>query len=212
MCLQSATPRKQKLKHNSHMKKILFALLALVLTTGAMAQTKFYDQSIGVRVGLNASKMKTDGMTIDGIAGFHVGGVYQHVLTQKMPLYIETGLYISQKGFKMNSDNKCNAFYFEVPVLVNYKFTAGQEFVLYPSAGLYYGLGFAGKWKSADVKFDSFGDGGLLERSDLGFRVSFTGEWRQFVASAGFDYSLFDAGKDGKMKNRTFFISVGYNF
>ena len=195
------------------MKKLFLALVATMLFVGgAAAQEKFEEQSIGVRAGLNISKVKTDGVTYDGTAGFHVGGVYQRLLTKSIPLYLETGLYLTQKGFKVDGNNKASAFYFEVPVLVNYKFTAGQEFVLYPSAGLYYGLGFAGKWKSADVKFDSFGDGGLLERSDLGFRVSFTGEWRQFAASAGFDYSLFDAGKDGKMKNRTFFISVGYNF
>lgn len=195
------------------MKKLLFALLGVVLMAGsATAQEKFDDQSIGVRAGLNISKIKTDGVTYDGMAGFHVGGIYQRLLTKSMPLYLETGLYVTQKGFKVDGDNKANAFYFEVPVLVNYKFQVGNDFVLYPSAGLYYGLGFAGKSKMADIKFDTFGDGGMLERSDLGVRASFTAEWNQFLVSAGYDYSLFDAGKDGKMKNRTFFLSVGYNF
>ena len=195
------------------MKKLFLALVATMLFVGgAAAQQKFEEQSIGVRAGLNISKVKTDGVTYDGMAGFHVGGVYQRLLTKSIPLYLETGLYLTQKGFKVDGTNKANAFYFEVPVLVNYKFTAGEEFILYPSAGLYYGIGFAGKSKVADVKFDTFGDGGFMERSDLGVRASFTAEWHQLLLSAGYDYSLFDAGKDGKMKNRTFFISVGYNF
>lgn len=194
------------------MKKIILALLAVAMTTGVMAQQNFYKQSIGVRAGLNVSKLKTDGLTYDAVAGFHVGGVYQRLLTKEAPIYLETGLYVTQKGFKYDGANKCNAYYFEVPLLVNYKFAAGREFTLYPSAGFYYGLGFAGKMKVAGVKHDTFGDKGYLERSDFGVRASFTGEWRQFVASAGFDYSLFDAGKEGKSKHRTFFLSVGYNF
>lgn len=176
-----------------------------------MAQT-FGKQSISVRAGLNISKIKTDGMTFDGKAGFHVGGVYQHLLTSQAPIYIETGLYVSQKGFSADSDYKANAFYFEVPLLVNYKFLAGDEFIIYPSAGFYYGLGFAGKMKTGGVKSDTFGDNGFMERSDFGVRGTCTLEWRSYLASVGYDYSLFDAGKGGKAKNRTFFISVGYKF
>lgn len=194
------------------MKKLIFAIAAVVLMAGSVMAQTFGEQSISVRAGLNISKMKTDGMTLDGKAGFHVGGVYQHLLTKKAPLYIETGLYVSQKGFKVDSDYKANAFYFEVPVLLNYKFLAGDEFIIYPSAGFYYGLGFAGKMKVAEAKTDTFGDGKMLERSDLGVRASCTLEWRSYLASVGYDYSLFDAGKDGKAKNRTFFISVGYKF
>ena len=200
-----------ELKKDKQMKKVIFALLALMLATGAMAQQKFYEQSIGVRAGLNISKMKTDGVTYDANGGFHVGGVYQRLLTKKAPIYLETGLYLSQKGYKVDGANKCNAYYLEVPLLVNYKFVAGKEFTLYPSAGFYYGLGVGGKVKTMGEKIDTFSDNGL-ERSDFGVRASFTGEWRQFLLSAGYDYSLFDAGKVGKMKHRTFFLSVGYNF
>lgn len=194
------------------MKKLIFVLAAVMMMAGSAVAQNFAEQSISVRAGLNISKVKTDGFTYDGKAGFHVGGVYQHLLTKKAPIYIETGLYVSQKGFKVDSDNKANAFYFEVPVLVNYKFLASDEFIIYPSAGFYYGLGFAGKTKDFGVKRDTFGDNGIFERSDFGVRASCTLEWRSYLASAGYDYSLFDAGKGGKLKNRTFFISVGYKF
>lgn len=194
------------------MKRVILLLVVLMMSGYVAAQERFYDQSISVRAGLNISKVKTHGMAYDAMGGFHAGGIYQHVLTPKIPLYIETGLLVSKKGYKIDGVNKSSAYYMETPLLLNYKFSAKRKFILYPSAGFYYAFGFAGNTHVGGYKIKSFGDEGIFERSDFGLRLGFSAEWRYIVASAGFDYSLFDVGKGDQAKHRCFFLSVGYNF
>lgn len=221
------------------MKKLLLALAGVAMFAGnAMAQD--YEKNIyGVRAGLNVANISADGYSFNSKAGFHVSGVYQRLLTPSMPLYLETGLSISQKGCGGSmSEVKLNAMYLQVPILVNYKFYLGEKFVLYPSAGFYYALGLGGKCKTnfyaADdaYSFKSFGNSGILKRSDFGMRFSATAEWKKFSLSLGYEFGFMNVGKELKLdtgdfndedmdynslsipkaKTGNFFISVGYNF
>ena len=113
-----------------------------------MAQN--YEKNIfGIRAGLNVSNVSMDYFAPKSKAGFHVAGVYQRLLTGSLPLYLETGLQISQKGCKINYEDsetdKYNATYVEIPVMVNYKFNIRDIVTLYPSVGLYYAFGVGGK-------------------------------------------------------------------
>ena len=217
------------------MKKLFFALVGVVMMASSAFAQNFEKNIFGVRAGLNVANMSMQGLSANSRAGFHVAGVYQRLLMESQPLYLETGLQISQKGFKMEflgGKQTVNPLYLEIPVMVNYKFNIKDVITLYPSAGFYYAFGVAGKGKyefeGVEEKSDLYGSNGSLKRSDFGMRFSATAEWKQFVFSLGYEFGFVNVAKIadggnpesnedalsswGKLKTGNFFLSVGYNF
>lgn len=192
------------------MKKIFFVFLGVALMAGNAVAQDFEKNIYGVRAGLNVSNVSVQGLSADSKAGFHVAGVYQRLLLNTHPLYLETGLQITQKGFKTEflvETTKINPLYLEVPVMVNYKFNIKDVVTLYPGVGFYYALGIAGKGKLETAaseefgteaqtdKYDLFGSKGVMKRSDFGMRVSATAEWQQFVFSLGYEFGFVNVAK-----------------
>lgn len=209
------------------MKKLLLAFMGIAFVAGsAMAQD--YEKNLyGVRVGMNVANISASGFSADSKVGFHVAGVYQRLLMAERPLYLETGLQLSQKGFKFGSEDKYNTMYLEVPVMVNYKFNIKDIVSVYPSVGFYYAFGVGGKNKETfegeTEKYDMFGDMGYLKRSDFGMRFSGTVDWKCLSFSLGYEFGFVNIYKEdpvevdeygisAKMKTGNFFLSIGYNF
>lgn len=226
------------------MKK-LSLFLAAVMLLGSVSAQDLQKSIYGVRAGVNFSNVSLkipDFLEIDGKnrTGFNVGFSYEHLLMKENPLYLETGLYYSQKGYKHSEvdydetyNYKTTLSYLELPLMVNYKFNVGKGFTLYPSAGLYVAVGLGGKEKeiyeeiSEDeiyqeiYKYNAFGEYGTFKRADLGYRVSASASWKQIVLSIGYEGSILniaqnysDEDMDISLKGRTsnVFISLGYNF
>ena len=187
------------------MKKLLLAFMCIAFVAGsAMAQD--YEKNLyGVRVGMNVANVSMLGLSANSKVGFHVAGVYQRLLMAERPLYLETGLQLSQKGFKFGSEDKYNSMYLEVPVMVNYKFNikdiGGKNIYTYDGE---------------TEKYDTFGDMGYLKRSDFGMRFSGTVDWKCLSFSLGYEFGFVNIYKEdgfsAKMKTGNFFLSVGYNF
>lgn len=224
------------------MKKILIAAAALIFAAGSLSAQDYQKNIFGAKVGLNITGMtlKSGNVKADAKAraGVSFAGTYQRLLTENLPLYLETGLEFAMAGTSYGDKTDktiYNLWYMDIPVMVNYKFFVG-DFTIYPSVGLYYALGLGGnlkyKWEyegeKGSEKYKVFGkydpetrEGGVLTRSDLGIRVGVTGQWQNFTVglaySNGFlniantsDDGLYD--KDTKFHNWGFNISVGYNF
>lgn len=224
------------------MKKILIAAAALIFAAGSLSAQDYQKNIFGAKVGLNITGMtlKSGNVKVDAKAraGVSFAGTYQRLLTENLPLYLETGLEFAMAGTSYGDKTDktiYNLWYMDIPVMVNYKFFVG-DFTIYPSVGLYYALGLGGnlkyKWEyegeKGSEKYKVFGkydpetrEGGVLTRSDLGIRVGVTGQWQNFTVglaySNGFlniantsDDGLYD--KDTKFHNWGFNISVGYNF
>lgn len=223
------------------MKKLFFAILGVVFLAGSVTAQDSAKNIYGVRLGLNAAKLTggDDGHPTTK-PGFHIGGVYERLLMPSSPLYLETGLNLSLKGSGGIMDEiRLNAWYLQIPVMVNYKFYVGKHWTLYPSAGLYYALGVGG---TCDANFlgagdaysvDAFGRNGILKRSDLGMRFGGTVQWRRFCFSLGYEFGFINVGQDltldmsdfddndirylNKMgvsdaKTGNFFVSIGLSF
>ena len=128
------------------MKKLFFAILGVAFLAGSVTAQDYAKNIYGVRLGLNAAKLTGgDDGSPSTKPGFHVGGVYERLLMPASPLYLETGLNLSLKGSGGIMDEiRLNAWYLQIPVMVNYKFYVGKHWVFYPSAGLYYALGVGG--------------------------------------------------------------------
>ena len=83
------------------MKKLFFALVGVVMMASRAFAQNIEQNIYGVRAGMNVANMSVQGLSPSSKVGFHVAGVYQRLLMESQPLYLETGLQISQKGFKM---------------------------------------------------------------------------------------------------------------
>lgn len=210
------------------MKKLLLTIVVAAVAAGSAMAQGYEKNLFGVRAGLNVSNVSTNYFAPKSKAGFHVAGVYQRLLTESLPLYLETGLQITQKGCKFNygdsETDKYNAAYLEIPVMVNYKFNIRDIVTLYPSVGLYYAFGVGGKnvykYDGVKEKYDLFGEEGSFNRSDFGMRFSGTVDWKHYSFGLGYEFGFMNVAKSGeysefdgeKIHTGNFFISVGYNF
>ncbi len=193
------------------------------------------ERSFGVRAGLNVASMtsKEDGASysMDSRATFHAGFAYEQPLLRALPLYLETGLYLSGRGSTIKEEGdkwKYNMLYLQVPVSIGWRFNLGSV-SLQPAVGAYYGLGIHGKMKytgaeGGSFKIDVFKDDEVrgvdvsqrFKRSDVGLRFGVGAAIsKHYYVGAGYDLGLLNIYKDSdeaKVKNRSFFISLGYNF
>ena len=123
------------------MKKIFLTLVGAVVLMGNAVAQQWDANNFMARVGLNFGNVAMDDFSTDAKVGFHLAGVYERQLFATTPLFLETGLALTQKGYKLEmggESSKSNMWYLEVPVMVNYKFAVNEEWTLYPSAGIYY--------------------------------------------------------------------------
>ncbi|MEG1700276.1 MAG: porin family protein [Alistipes sp.] len=214
------------------MKKLCITLLCLVCVCSVAAQEKHI---FGLRAGLNVAnltmKMDDVSQTADSRTSFHVGGSYQYGFSQKLPFYLETGLYLSSRGSKNKEDGettKLSLLYLQVPVLLSYHINIGKTVNIQPYAGVYYGYGISGKAKIKsdgvstshsvfkDVTVDGHTVDQILKRSDLGLRFGAgVGFLKHYYAGLGYDLGLTNinaTSDDDKVSNGCFYISVGYTF
>ena len=107
------------------MKKILLCLLALAAGLTAFGQN---ESSFGVRAGLNVANLHLSAgglsASLDSRASYHVGFAYQQPVLRVLPLYFETGLYLSGRGASVTAGDldldvegqaKFNMLYLQVP-------------------------------------------------------------------------------------------------
>lgn len=235
------------------MKRLLsfFVLTVLVGSMCSVSAQDYKKNIFGIRVGMNVANanMKISAMDLIKMdldtksrVSYNVGLSYERLLLSNSPLYLETGLYYTDKGFKgidTLEDIKCSTGYLQLPLMVNYKFNILNLVTIAPSAGIYYSLGVADM-----VKFDGlsesnvvFGEDGIFKRSDFGYRLGVSVSLWNFVLGfsyeGGFintfksdnldmgfddaeyydyDYDDFDIGIDAKAHTSNFVISLGYNF
>ena len=96
------------------MKKSILTLLLLATALTVAAQrynhnsrTPFFsdkDHYYGLRLGINSASLSSDDVNLDlnARAGLNVGAVYGLQLTTSAPIWLEAGLFYSEKGGKIN--------------------------------------------------------------------------------------------------------------
>ena len=117
------------------MKKFILCLLAVAAGMSAFGQGRV----MGVRAGLNVTSIDlsagSNSFSFDSRASYNVGFAYQQPLLRTLPLYLETGLYLTGRGGSVNASNfdlgfdeelsgkvKFNMLYLQVPVVVSWHF------------------------------------------------------------------------------------------
>ena len=159
------------------MKRIMIAMLSLMLTLPIMAQygrpsryrshyrpvrpatvaRPFYqsptDIYFGLRIGANFSTVNSDDRYLDGgrlRTGLNVGTVVGFQMAPAAPVYFETGLSYVEKGGEGRYEGSKFTYslnYLEMPLVVKYMIPVDRLFSIQPFAGGYVAAGIGGKIK-----------------------------------------------------------------
>lgn len=200
------------------MKKILMTLCALMISAASFAQMSsggFHLDNrstyYGVRLGFTSAYIGGD-WDMDSRAGFNLGAVLGIKCSPSIPLFLESGLYYTEKGGK-RPGVKVRTDYFEIPVLMKYGIKATNDLSILPYIGPTFNLGFAGKTKYAGVDDrDSFGDD-RLKRFDVGIKLGCGVEWQMMYAELGYHWGITNISDNAADAfNRAFYMNIGINF
>ena len=175
----------------------------------------------GLRLGLNVSTVISDDRYLDGSSaktGFNVGIAVGFQAAPASPVFIESGLYYSEKGGKGNYNG---AFtyqmnYLEVPLLMKYRIDIDYDTNIQPFLGVYGAVGISGKIKDFNNRqaYGSFDDD-AFQRFDGGLRLGCGIQFfSSLYAEIGCNIGLANIGHDyfGATHNSCFFATIGVNF
>lgn len=222
-------------KNEKIMKKLFVAFAAMMLSLPSFAQYSSggFDLSkenvyYGLRIGLTAAGINGDSATDPKASldygsskvGMTLAGVIGLRLSSSTPVFIESGLYYTERGGK--SDNyKCGINYFEIPVLIKYGVKASDDIALLPFFGPYFSYGLGGNIKCTSPyegvtkgsHFNSF-EKEHFAHSDMGFKLGCGAEYNKLYLEIGYQFGVKNISKSDQLDahGRAFFANVGVNF
>jgi len=197
------------------MKKFLMAIVAVLFAAPSFAQYSSGGFSLsestvyyGVRMGLNVANISGDYTDMGSKAGFNFGAVLGLRVSQTTPIFLESGVYYTERGAKEGSA-KVGLTYLEVPLLIKYGIQATDEIAVLPYVGPAFGFGVAGKIKPGNASsYDVF------NRPDVGFKIGCGAEYNMLYLELGYQIgmaNILDSDNDTAHGN-AFFVNFGVNF
>lgn len=191
----------------------------------------------GIRAGINFAnitfKEDNNSISYDSRASFHVGVIADIPLMQS--LYIQTGLYLQNKGAKYEETYEYSKYkeehkpmYLQIPLLASYRYDFSDAVQLQVNVGPYFAYGIGGKAKWID-EFDDYdetweGDffGDKDDEDTLGFKrfdcglqvgggLTFAQKYYLGVTYE-FGFGNISNYDDIEVKNKNLMVSLGYNF
>lgn len=216
------------------LRRIITALLFIAAVTPISAQydrheyrrpsNSFTDEHYvyyGLRLGLAVASVNSDDAQLNGSsaqAGLNVGAVIGFQLAQDFPVFLESGLFYTQKGGKGNFEGKKFTYdlnYLEVPILVKYKYSLDDDLSIQPFAGGYLALGVSGKVKDYGERStcSSFSDD-FFKRFDGGLRIGCGLEYQMLYVDAAYEFGLANICHSDfeSSHNGCFYLNAGVNF
>ena len=199
------------------MKKFLVSIVAALMATPAFAQyssggfeldkeSMYY----GVRFGGTLASVSGDysvgskiGMTLAGVIGLRV--------SSSTPVFLESGLYYTQRGAK-DDDWEITSNNFEIPLVIKYGFKATDEIALLPFFGPYFAYAVSSEYeyKGETAPKDSF----RPNRNNMGFKLGCGAEYNKLYLEVGYQFGVtnFVDSDDITAHNNALFLNVGVNF
>ena len=210
------------------MKKFLVAIVAVLFAAPSFAQISSGGFSLtestvyyGMRMGLNVANLTGDTEGFSGAnAGLNLAGVLGLRISDSTPIFLESGLYFTQRGAKKDKNTYANLNYLEIPVLLKYGIQATDEIAVLPFIGPTFSMGIAGKMKSGEGsdKESSFGSD-RFNRLDAGIKFGCGAEYNKLYLEMGYQFGLsniadwkVNATDDASVHNGAFFVNLGVNF
>lgn len=175
----------------------------------------------GLRAGLAVSTVNSEAPLLDGNdakTGLNLGVLGGVQLTRHTPLFLESGLFYTQKGGKSGDSDSRFTYdlnYLRVPLLLKYKYFAGHDVTIQPFAGGYLACGVGGNIKNYGARdsFSSFDDG-YFNRFDGGLAIGCGVGFNMLQIEAAYEFGLANVGQDDfyDTHNGCFLLNVGVNF
>ena len=211
------------------MKKIFTAIVAMVLAAPAFAQFssggfELDKQNLyyGVRLGLTVADLSGDlaelgDLDTDAKIGMTLGGVVGLRVSQSTPLFLESGLYYTERGAKDVGYSNL-----EIPLLIKYGIKATDDIAILPFVGPYFARACWGKTKTYDdetgktVKIGTFDEKKWtgLKRLNMGFKVGCAAEYNKLYLEVGYQFGVSNIAKKDAwtIRSNAFFANFGVNF
>lgn len=216
------------------MKKFILAMAAVLFSAPSFSQTKTGEFSVdetsiyyGVRIGLNVASLTGDKETLGTNTGFNLGGVIGLRLSQTTPIFLESGLFYTERGAS-SGKTEVNLNYLEIPILIKAGFNVTDDIAVLPFIGPTLSLGIAGKMKGyyyntpftrefysiSSYKGDKSKDLLKYSRTDLGLKIGCGAEWNMLYLETGLQFGLSNvlSNEEYSQHSNAFFINFGVNF
>ena len=206
------------------MKKIFAAIVAMMLAVPSMAQFASGGFELdknniyyGARMGLTLGTMSGDNDYSSMKAGLTLGGVVGLRVSQSTPVFLESGLYYTQRGGK-EDDVKMTIKYLEIPLLIKYGIKATDEIALMPFIGPYFSYGIGGRVKgdiseggfNLKLDEDSFD---FVNHGDMGLKLGCGFEYNMLYVEVGYQFGIANIAKeDGTVHSNALIANFGINF
>lgn len=198
------------------------------------------DMYFGVRIGPAFSHVSGDAIGYAGSSktGLHLGGVIGFEITNRAPVFFETGLsYVNKggNGDKSGSKLSTSLSYIELPLVFKYIYYTDIGLSIHPLFGGYLAAGVDGNIKNNSIqkKCGAFGKDlesaeaveklGVLpesgkfnrfKRFDGGLRIGCGVGFSMFYLDMVYDIGLANVSHNDyySSSNRTFYLNFGVNF
>lgn len=218
-------------------KRLFAALFCLIITMPIIAQydhyrygrpvqheTKYSDDHniyYGLRLGVALANVNSDDDELDGggiQAGLNLGAIIGFQLSPSAPVYLESGIYYTEKGGKGYQSGKKFTYdlnYLEMPILIKYRCELDYDLSVQPFAGGYLAMGVSGKVKDygEEKAYSSFSSN-FFKRFDGGLRLGCGIEYQILYADISYEFGLANICHSDfeTSHNGCFYITAGVNF
>ena len=206
------------------MKKIFTAIVAMMLAVPSFAQYSsggfeldkenlYYGVRFGATVANLGGDIDKDPLIDTGAkTGLTLAGVVGLRLSETTPVFLESGLYYTQRGGKNVSYNNM-----EIPLLIKYGIKATDEIAVLPFVGPYIARACWGEAKLVDgIKVGTFDEDkwSALERVNWGFKIGCGAEYNMLYLEVGYQIGVNDISKNGNYTahSNALFANFGVNF
>ena len=201
------------------MKKFFTAIVAFMMAAPTFAQYSSGGFELdkdnlyyGVRIGMTVPNLSGDidskskvGMALAGVIGMRVSST--------TPLFLESGLYYSERGAKNIGYSNL-----EIPLLIKYGIKATDNIAVLPFIGPYFARACWGKTKIEDASGNSKKVGSFdekewtgLNRLNMGFKLGCGFEYDMLYLEVGYQLGVTNISNHSIHSN-ALFASFGVNF
>ena len=199
------------------MKKVLVAIVSLLCSVARFGQYssggfELDKESLyyGIRFGGTLSSISGD-IDVGSKVGLTLAGVIGLRLSSSSPVFLESGVYYTQRGAK-DDDYEVTHNNLEFPVVVKYGVKATDDIALLPFVGPYFAYAVSAdqKYKGVDVS-KSFP---RVNRWNMGFKLGCGAEYNKLYAEIGYQFGITNMLDDDKLSghNNALFLNLGVNF
>ena len=202
-------------------------MIALFCSLGSFAQYSSGGFSLdeenlywGVRFGMTSATLGGD-LDLGSKAGMTLAGVIGLRASDSTPVFIESGLYYTERGAKKG---KLRVGYnnLEIPLVVKYGIKATDEIAVLPFFGPYFSYAISGKTKIQDKDGNSIISVGTfdekkwngLKRANMGFKLGCGAEYNKLYFELGYQFGITNVSKfdDVTAHSNALFANFGVNF